>query len=197
MSFKVRLIVGFVFLLTQSAFAAVICTDKSPRIAQQGDKYWDIQPTGTIDPASKSQFQQRFSQFVGRIEGSLQHEECTGNKDKIEIKSSRASVKGTLEQSDGGVKLILEITDLKDKSVKNERIELLGRASTVDFSASPGGGFQTLQKIRANASNADKISLLRESEYAVSFSKKTLIIHSKHYANGYFYAEDNWVITGR
>jgi hypothetical protein len=197
MTFKLRFVLGCMCLMAQPAFASLECSDKSPRFTQQGDTYWEINPISRSASADKNQFTLRVKHFAGRVEGKLQRNECSGGQDKTLIKTTQSSAKGTLEQANNGVKLVLEVTDLKDKSVKSERLEFLGSTSTVDFSADSAGGFITLQKIRANATPGDKISLLRETEYSISFAKNKLIIHAEHFANGYFYAEDNWTITSR
>lgn len=183
--------------LASSAFAAVTCFHASPRLAQQGDQYWQINslPSGPL--AGKSAFLKQAERFNGRVNGTLQHEECSGTEANPLRKQSNASVKGTLSVEADGIKLILTVTDFKDKTIKDERLEFLGRSPTVNFMAGAEGEFKLTQKLRANANPNDKISLLRESEYSVVFDKKFITIRAVHFANGLAYAEDVWLLAER
>jgi hypothetical protein len=197
MTVFVRLIIACVSVASGSVFASVECFSKSPRFAQQGDAYWQID---TLAPASiqgKNQFLTQAQAFSGRVTGNVQHEECSGTADKPLIKTTKASVKGSLVVQGDSVQFILEATDNKDKIVKTERMEFLGRSPTVDFASSTDGTFHLQQKLRANATLSDKISLLRETEYSISFNKKQLTMRAVYYANGFYYAEDSWVILRR
>ncbi|HEY6530348.1 MAG TPA: hypothetical protein VIZ65_16795 [Cellvibrionaceae bacterium] len=197
MTVLVRLIIACISVASGSVFASVDCFSKSPRLAEQGDSYWQI---NTVAPASiqgKNQFLTQAQAFSGRVTGNLQHEECSGTVHKPLVKSTKASVKGAIVVQGDAVQFILETTDNKEKIVKTERMEFLGRSPTVDFAFSADGTFHLQQKLRANATPGDKISLLREAEYSISFNKKQLTMRAVYYANGFYYAEDSWVILRR
>ncbi|HNG60595.1 MAG TPA: hypothetical protein PKZ52_12290, partial [Cellvibrionaceae bacterium] len=180
-----------------SAFATLACFQQSPRFVQQADQYWQINTVPSGPLAGKPALLKQAEPFAGRINGSVQRQECSGAEAKPLIKTSKASVKGTLSVEGDAVKLILSVTDLKDKIVKEERLEFLGHSPTVNFTAGAAGEFALIQKLRANAKPGDKISLLRESEYSLTFTKKFLTIRAVHFANGLAYAEDVWEITPR
>lgn len=197
MALCIRLLAASAVFICSSAFASLACFQPSPRFSQEGDQYWQINTLPTGLQPSKQALLKRAEPLVGRISGSLQREECSGSQTTPLVKNHKASVKGTLSVEGDAVKLSLSVTDLKEKIVKEERLEFLGRSPTVSFSAGADGQFNLIQKLRANAKPGDKISLLRESEYFLIFNKKHLSIRAVHFANGLAYAEDLWEITPR
>ncbi len=186
----------FLPLSTPLAQAEVACFAPSPRFTQQGDQYWLINTLSTAGLAGKKQLLRSAEPLNGRVEGSLYHQECSGSESKPLVRANKASVKGTLSVDAEGIKLNLEVTDLKEKTIKQERMEFLGRSPTVAFSVAEGE-FSLVQKLRANANPGDKISLLRESQYSLIFTKNHLKLRAVHFANGLTYAEDIWEISPR
>ncbi|MEY4589330.1 MAG: hypothetical protein RL497_1406 [Pseudomonadota bacterium] len=185
-------------LVAGPAFATNDCLSKSPQFASQGELYWEINPIKNIPEAHKNNFIIQAEKMAGRIQGDLNHEECTGSQNNILKTNIKATAKGTIAMEKNGVKLILEVTDIKNKKIKTERLEFLGKSATVAFLADKNSGsFMLQQKARTNAQTKDKISLLREVEYSIKFNKNKLFIRALHYANGFYYAEDTWELARR
>lgn len=197
MALFVRLLAASLVCVSGSALASVACFQPSPRFAAQGDAYWQINPLVNGPIAGKQALLKQLEPLAGRINGALRREDCSGAENQPQVKSVNASVKGTLVVEQDGVKLQLSVTDLKDKTIKEERLEFLGRSPTVAFNTGAQGEFTLVQKLRANAKPGDKISLLREAEYSLLIDKKHLRIRAVHFANGLTYAEEIWDITPR
>lgn len=197
MALFLRLVAASVVFVSSSALATVACFQQSPRFTQEGDRYWQINtiPQGPV--VGKQAFLKQAEPFKGRISGTVQREECSGAQANPLIKATKASLKGSLSIDADGVKLQVSVTDLKDKTIKEERLEFLGRSPTVALNTGAEGEFSLIQKLRANANPGDKISLLRESEYSLVFAKKQISIRAVYFANGLAYAEEFWEIMPR
>lgn len=192
---NITLFVSLSVFAAGATSAAANCTDKSPQFEHQGERYWDIVAIKP-KPVDQQRFLATMDKFSGRITGHLTREECTLEQGVNKILSSSGRIKGYLDTTDTGAKFSIEVTDAKEKTVKPELMEFLGRSATIEFSAT-AEGYRALQKIRANTKPGDKISLLREVEYVISISKNELFVDAKHYANGQFYARDKWVFKRR
>lgn len=192
---KFTLFVSLSLLTAQVSWAALDCTSKSPRFEIQGERYWDIVVVKP-KPVDQQRFLATMEKFSGRITGNFIRDECTADQGTTKVLSNSGRVKGYLNTTDTGAKFSVEVTDSKEKTVKPEIMEFLGRSATIEFTAN-ANGYRALHKIRANAKPGDKISLLREVEYLITITKNELLVDAKHYANGQFYAQDKWVFKQR